>query len=284
MIVKETGVLQQSNYFFFAPSDMFKEFYPCIINCGHFFCQWGYHIQRAGNHTPLLLYVIDGTFCLDYEENHYVAEKNDIILIDGEKPHEYYSGEYCEFIYMHYCGGNSIDITRHLLVQNNGPLFRLSNHKLIYRQADTLIRKLCYEQDVDDIELSCTIYDCLCQMQAFNTALSDISTANSSVIEASIRFIRENAEKKLSLNDIADHVNLSPYYFSHLFKEETGCSPVQFLSQCKINLAKTMLKTTIQSVSEISDYLGYSSSASFINAFSNRTGVSPLKFRNSIDY
>ena len=64
-----------------------------------------------------------------------------------------------------------------------------------------------------------------------------------------------------------------------LFKKETGYSPEEYVSIAKINYAKLMLRTTVLPVSEIAEFLGYSSSASFINAFRKRRGIPPNQYR-----
>lgn len=281
MICNENGVMPGSEYFFFAPTATYKKYYPCIINCGHFYCKSGYQIKREGNHPPLFVYVIDGSFYMNYENGYYKAQKGDIVLIDGNKPHRYHSGATCEFIYIHYVGGNSLAITEHLLAQNeNCPLFQLANREEIFQTANAVIQKLLSNQEVNDMELSTTIFHCLCSMQAFNTPISGSEIAHSPTIEETIRFIRDHVIENLSLHDIAAHVNMSTYYLSHLFKQEVGCSPIEYEAQCKINLAKTMLDTTEQTIASIADYLGYSSSASFINAFKRRCHVSPARYRS----
>lgn len=281
MICNEKGVLPNSEYFFFDPSRELREHYYCVLNCGHFYCQRGYRIRREGNTVPLFIYVIEGEFHLEYEGGRYLAKAGDIVLIEGQKPHYYYSGDYCEFIYIHYSGHCSTQLTNHLIEQNQRPLFQMDHHHQIYQLVKDPIAKLCCRQTVNDVELSCMVYNCLCHLQHYSAGLSLHSAVINHAIADSILFIRNHIKQDLTLKSLARQASLSPYYYAHLFKRETGMSPMEYIAGHKINIAKTMLKTTQQSISEIADSLGYSSSSSFINAFSSRVGISPLKFRNS---
>jgi AraC-like DNA-binding protein len=118
-------------------------------------------------------------------------------------------------------------------------------------------------------------------MQAFNEILPVSSSPVSNAMSEIITYIKNNIGESFTLDTLAGRVNLSKFYFSHLFKEETGLSPMEFISKTRINLAKIILKTTRGTISEIAINLGYSSSASFINAFTARTGISPGKFRHT---
>nr|MDA3846629.1 AraC family transcriptional regulator [Vallitaleaceae bacterium] len=276
-----TGILPNSHYFFFTPSPMFEKHFYYLLVCGHFHCQYGYKIKRKGNTVPLLIYILDGQLHLDYENKQYVGKGGDLLLIDCNKPHSYYSDPNCNFLFFHFSGNDSICLTNHLISQNGGALFQLETNQVISQIIYKTITKLYYEQPLDDIELSCMIYNCLCLIQTMNRILPLPSSPNSGIVSNSINFIRNNISKSLSLKDLANQANLSTYYFSHLFKKETGISPIEYISLTKINIAKTMLKTTQSSVSEIAEFLGYSSSSSFINAFTSRAAISPLKFRNT---
>ncbi|PKM49974.1 MAG: AraC family transcriptional regulator [Firmicutes bacterium HGW-Firmicutes-7] len=280
MICTETGVLPNSHYFFFTPSTIFEKYYYYLLVCGHFHCQYGYKIKRKGNTEPLLICILDGQLHLDYENKQYTGRKGDILLIDCHKPHTYYSDPSCNFLFLHFGGSDSVRITNHLISQNGGALFQLETNQAISQILYELITKLYYEQTINDIELSCIVYNCLCLTQAINEILATPSSPNSSIISNSIYYIRNNISKSLTLKDLADQASLSIYYFSHLFKKETGISPIEYIALTKINIAKTMLKTTQSSVSEIAESLGYSSSSSFINAFTSRVEISPMKFRN----
>ena len=101
MICGERGVLPKSQYFFFSPSEQFLKYNYGVVNCGHFYCHFGYRRQREGNAYPLFIYVENGELHLDHDEVTETAQKGEIFLIDCSKPHAYYVDKECEFYYFH---------------------------------------------------------------------------------------------------------------------------------------------------------------------------------------
>lgn len=281
MICNERGVKQPSQYFFFSPSEAFLEFNYGIMNLGHFYCQFGYRIERQGNALPLFIYVNNGAFHLDYESKHYIGKAGDILLIDCSKPHVYYVDNYCEFLYFHFVGNSAFEVTRHLIAKNHSPLFQITNTSQLYTSFYHTISKLYYSQSVNDVELSCLVYQCLCTLQATEDIFTTENIYANDIINQTMIYIKEHLNHKFTLSELAHNVSLSDYYFAHLFKEETGISPIEYATQTKINFAKSILKTTQTSISDITDMLGFSSNASFINAFKKRVGTSPARFRKS---
>ena len=63
------------------------------------------------------------------------------------------------------------------------------------------------------------------------------------------------------------------------FKKETGISIGNYITQCKISDAKRLLTYSNQSLSEISNYLCYSSQAYFQTVFKNEIGITPNEYR-----
>lgn len=277
MVCMETGVLPGSQYFFFTPSDLLSRYYYYMLVCGHFYCRSGYKIQRSGNVAPLLLYMVSGRLCVEYENRHSAGSKGEVILIDCNIPHAYYCESSCEFLFFHFDGCNSRQITQDLIAQNEGPVFSLDNGRQIFEIMNSIVMSLYHEQYPTDFERSCAVYNSLCCVQSLNEVMS----AASSPIPRVVSFIKNNIDKEFTLHMLSDYVHLSKYYFSHLFKEAIGLAPMEYIAQTKINLAKTILKTTQRTVSDIAVSLGYSSSSSFINAFSSRVGMPPNKFRST---
>jgi len=94
-----------------------------------------------------------------------------------------------------------------------------------------------------------------------------------------------NTEVKslLTVQFIADKMNLSPNYLSDLLRFHTGQSTQQHIHEKLIRKAKERLSTTNLSVSEIAYALGFEHSQSFSTLFKKKTNLSPLEFRTSFN-
>ena len=86
--------------------------------------------------------------------------------------------------------------------------------------------------------------------------------------------------ENIKLEDIANHVYLSPYYFSRTFKKHMDSTPVEYLINYRINNAKKVLHNTDLSINEIAHSCGFNSTSHFITTFKKHVGMSPKKFRD----
>ncbi|MGW0121080.1 helix-turn-helix domain-containing protein [Streptomyces sp. NPDC003327] len=98
-------------------------------------------------------------------------------------------------------------------------------------------------------------------------------------VERAIEYIRERYGEPLTLTEIAESALLSRFYFTRLFKEETGITPGRFLAAIRIHEAKRLIESTSMSITDISYAVGYNSLGSFTNSFTSGVGVSPSRYR-----
>ncbi|WP_327257956.1 AraC family transcriptional regulator [Streptomyces sp. NBC_01244] len=101
-------------------------------------------------------------------------------------------------------------------------------------------------------------------------------------VERAIEFIREHYGEPLALARIAESALLSRFYFTRLFKEETGLTPGRFLAAVRIHEAKRLIEQTSMSITAVSCAVGYNSLGSFTNYFTASVGVSPGRFRRLV--
>lgn len=103
---------------------------------------------------------------------------------------------------------------------------------------------------------------------------------NRSIVEMVKQYIAENiGQQELSRKDIANHVYLNPDYLTRLFKKETGMSISDYMQQQRIEYAKELLRTTVNSISDIALTSGYSNLSYFSTIFKRATRMNPIEFR-----
>lgn len=116
-------------------------------------------------------------------------------------------------------------------------------------------------------------------MDAERENRSSNEKTDAKLMQKSIKYIEDNFNKPILLNDIAESVHLSPIYFHKLFKNYTGKTPAEFLLDKRISTAKIYLLTTDFTVEEIAEKSGFSSLAYFDYKFKKASGTTPTKYR-----
>lgn len=97
------------------------------------------------------------------------------------------------------------------------------------------------------------------------------------LVEAAEHYIREHAFDDISLQQISDHLHVSPTYFSKQFKMETGQSFTDYVLAAKVELAEQMIRSGVP-LTDISEKLGYLNLSSFTRMFKKIKGVSPSHY------
>lgn len=97
-------------------------------------------------------------------------------------------------------------------------------------------------------------------------------------------YIEENYQKDISLDDVSRSVDISPYYFSKLFKEETGENFIEYLTNLRIEKAKKLLVKSDMNIKNICLDTGYSDPNYFSRIFKKQVGVTPTEYRESNNY
>lgn len=104
---------------------------------------------------------------------------------------------------------------------------------------------------------------------------------SNSIIEMAEEYIKDNFHKDVSLDEVSKTVNISPYYFSKIFKEGTGKNFIEYLTNIRMERAKELLSTTEHSMKEICAMCGYSDPNYFSRSFKKNVGVTPTEFKNT---
>ncbi|MEH7504412.1 AraC family transcriptional regulator [Neobacillus drentensis] len=111
--------------------------------------------------------------------------------------------------------------------------------------------------------------------QSENTNLNEVTP----LIQQAIGYIKENHQKSISLNEVAQYCCLSRHHFSHLFKKEVGISLIDYLNRMRIDMSMSYLEMTDLPISEIAARIGFHDANYFSRMFKKYRQFSPSDYR-----
>jgi transcriptional regulator GlxA family with amidase domain len=95
-----------------------------------------------------------------------------------------------------------------------------------------------------------------------------------------VRYIEDNLNRQLSLEEIASHVNVSTRQLTRLFSTFAGTSPAQYIRVTRLDRASALLTKTELSIKEIARQIGFADVQYFTRCFTGHFGVSPGAYRH----
>ncbi len=123
-------------------------------------------------------------------------------------------------------------------------------------------------------------YIVICHSEPFSKCINKeySKSDNDDLFNTVIKFLDKNLENNLSISDIADAVNLSKYYFSRIFKEETGLTPYDYYMQMKVKKVKLLLRNNLDLV-ELAYKMGFYDQSHLNKCFKKHVGITPGEYK-----
>ena len=274
LVKREQDIQEAEGIFVHTPSSFALDnlFYirlEALYTCGP-----RYEVKRSGLNSFLMFYIKEGELLFEYEGRSFVARKKDIVILDCMRPQRYQALTRTSFYWFHFDGSASRAYFEHFK-ENRGIHFQntrgMEEHFVLIHD---LMRSGCPDEGIMSVHIH----------RIMALLFSSVGTGGtpSDIVARARVYMDAHYMEKLSAEQIAEASRVSPSHLFRLFRKETGLTPYAYLTNVRMEHAMKMLLNTSYTVEEIADYCAFCSSANFIRAFRQSTGVTPRKYRKLI--
>ena len=278
MKINEPGVLPESNAYFHTPSVLAGNLFFTLNCTGHYFCNENYSLRRAAYDSFLILYVVRGKGYCYMDRQRIELSSGALVILDCYQPHRYGTDSGWEIYWIHFDGRLARDYFD-VIVQTRRQVITPKSVYHASRGLERIYSMFHVEKRINEVLISKNIMSVLSEFLLYEQPHEGVPE-HSVRIEELLSYINENIDQQLTLESLAQRVSLSPFYFSRVFKKETGYTLREYLTNTRINAARFYLRSTELSLKEITYRCGYGSDSTFCTTFKRITGMTPLEYRN----
>lgn len=262
----------------------FMDLYP--IQCGKACCPPSHQYGPTSTINYLFHIIIEGKgqFNNINTKKTYTIEKGKGYLIlpntltsyqaDYDDPWVYY--------WLEVNGHKASKLFEQAGINQQNPIFEIDNLDSIdsiFEPIDFLIEN---KTDNDSMILSqCFRFFALLQEHSTLYRQKKYPSAKLLYVQQAIFYIKQNFKHSITLNQVAQFVNISPQYLTKLFRQELSTSVSDFIIDTRMSEAMHLLKETNLTIHEISEKVGYKNQFYFSIAFKKRFQLSPSEFRKN---
>jgi len=251
-----------------------------------------------------LLHIVEGKAAITIGSNTYDAEPGDILFVNCRHLHSGYSPDNSTVRYQVIVIDPELFRSRfddpffkkYILPYFDGRLLftvKPSRNSPYYKKLKAHVKNIIKEYREQDtgyeLKIISSIYSLIIDYarsyfptKQFKIKSEDAASEEANSIKSLISYIYMTCPNRMTVKEAADYVKLSPYYFCKVFKKVTNKTFIEFLNEYRITRAKDYLLYTNDSISEISNELGFCNTNYFDKVFRKLNGCSPSAFRKQM--
>lgn len=243
-----------------------------------------WHSLAHTHHFTELFFITHGTGKFTIENECFPVKENDLIIVNPNVSHTESGGTGTPLEYI-VLGINGLQFT------DKDEFTNYTIHNFFhYREELHFYLKMLLKEVRKKEENFESICQNLLELIIWNITRqtqTTLSVAPTKKITKECRFIEqyldEHFKEDITLQTLSDLTYLNKYYLVHAFKNYKGVSPINYLIEKRISEVKHLLGTTNFPIAKIASVVGFSSQSYFSQVFRKETGLSPNKYRKSMD-
>ena len=129
--------------------------------------------------------------------------------------------------------------------------------------------------------LSANLFQVIAIQRYENSAYFQQTTVRNRYVYEAMRYIDDHCMERLTVEDIAAQVHVSPKYLTNIFSKYANCSMRDYLVEAKMKVAQSLLKGSDFRIQDVSEFLGYSDYYQFSRQFKKQFGISPNEYKRT---
>lgn len=266
-----------------TPTQLTKTLPFYITEAGHFSVYSDYMVKRDFHDSFLFLYTVCGAGCVKSIDVTVQLPKGCAMIIDCHTAHEYFSqSDEWDFLWIHF-GGLAAGAMLEVIYPNNSVRSINMESENDFKDRITSIIDKVIKNDVRTcIDISSQMHMIINAMYTASIEIEENNQKKESAddIRTVLEYIKNNYSRQISIDDMVDTIHISKYHFIRRFNRMMGVTPYNYLTNYRITMAKTMLRTTDKTVAEIAEECGFMDTSNFITKFKKRTNQKPLQYRH----
>ncbi len=258
-----------------------EEQLPFVQAYGNITSSYPYHYTISELDSFCLLFTESGNGTLMLEDHTYVLTPGTLAFIDCNKKHRIEIKHSPWHYKVFFMKGNPIPYLHSTYTQNHGFVHTFSVGSTIPFVIRNFFDQISIKKSDTSFLYSKFILDIILELFIENKRLAE-DNLNKPDYLIQIKQNFENCyEKKYTLDSLEQEYHISKYQICREFTAQFGTSPIQYLNQTRIAIAKDALIYTDKRINEIGRMIGLENTNLFIRLFKKQTGVTPLVFRSN---
>jgi AraC-like DNA-binding protein len=231
----------------------------------------------------LIHYVLSGKGYYQTEGKIFPLYPGDVFLVYPYVEVTYYADkkEPWEYYWAGFAGTDATTILNATDFSRKSPIIRSHPQGAIIQKQLFHIYEARGNAFSHRIEMTGRLYTALALFVKSSGKKEDKNPSYITYVKKGVDYVYANYSYNISVEDIARYVGISRSHLFRVFRQYTGMSPKEFLSQYRIKQACHLLKESPLSVAAVANSVGFEDSLYFSKAFHKRKGITPSEYAHS---